>query len=568
MASVRAWQPLGTAAEASWPEDALPDVSIRPPTGIAFSGGGTRAMVAAWGALSALHQLGLLERDVRYISGISGGSWATATFTYAQLGAPSVAPSDDVLLGTVLEPENISMESLNVMDDSCLRALATFRHHHKHGLRTPLHGPISRLATDSVYRWLLEPLGVTRAAYMGWNKQTVADIRLRNPHLVNASFVVPPASARRPYPILGCSVIGPLSGAPFQWRHRKDRMRMLEVTPLYVGRTPFERNLTVYPRGGGAAQSYSVGGLVESFAFGSTKPPAASGLLPAGSASGLLRVPLPPRPFALENATTASSYFPAEAWAELGPRALQRTFDFVTGYWSPAAGAINPSDGDSAQTILGDGGDLENIHLIGLLTRRCRSIILFVNTVQPLHGSSQWDPATELPTTARIEDDLPAFFGVHVLPADATEAADQMFALDFSANQVFPTAEFAPLVEALQAAQAGGKPAVVTRQLTTVANDRWGVASGWELNLTVCYLSRIAEWERRLPADVRDMVQPNSTDPYIDMGETIQRGPFAHFPHFDTSTLLYDTAKANLLANFAGWSVLQNAELFRQQLRI
>ena len=193
--------------------------------------------------------------------------------------------------------------------------LATFRHHHKHGLRTPLHGPISRLATDSVYRWLLEPLGVTRAAYMGWNKQTVADIRLRNPHLVNASFVVPPASARRPYPILGCSVIGPLSGAPFQWRHRKDRMRMLEVTPLYVGARRLSAT-SLCIRGEGRGSSYSVGGLVESFAF--VLKPSGIGSSAAGSASGLLRVPLR---HGRSPSRTPRRLLPTfrQAWAELGP---------------------------------------------------------------------------------------------------------------------------------------------------------------------------------------------------------------------------------------------------------
>ena len=43
--------------------------------GICFSGGGTRSMAATMGQLRALHKLGLLAK-ARYISSVSGGSWA------------------------------------------------------------------------------------------------------------------------------------------------------------------------------------------------------------------------------------------------------------------------------------------------------------------------------------------------------------------------------------------------------------------------------------------------------------------------------------------------------------
>ena len=55
-----------------------------------------------------------------------------------------------------------------------------------------------------------------------------------------------------------------------------------------------------------------MGGLIEPFAFGGLAPPTVA--LPVGVTSGLLALPsLPPQPFALENATFASSNFPAEA---------------------------------------------------------------------------------------------------------------------------------------------------------------------------------------------------------------------------------------------------------------
>eukprot|EP00966_Prymnesium_polylepis_P025825 595345-Prymnesium_polylepis.1 len=93
MLSSRAWNPApGTPV---YPETAL--LAGRPSTGLAFSGGGSRAMVAGLSQLAALHQLGLLEH-VTYITGISGGSWATLVYSFAQLGAPGVAANDTELL--------------------------------------------------------------------------------------------------------------------------------------------------------------------------------------------------------------------------------------------------------------------------------------------------------------------------------------------------------------------------------------------------------------------------------------------------------------------------------------
>ena len=115
-----AWQPVGDSP--SYPE--VPLLRARSNSGIAFSGGGTRAYTAALGQLAALHQLGLLE-ELRYITGISGGSWATAVYSYAQLGADGVAPDDNVLLGPLSPPENLTNATLAMLDERCARWQST-----------------------------------------------------------------------------------------------------------------------------------------------------------------------------------------------------------------------------------------------------------------------------------------------------------------------------------------------------------------------------------------------------------------------------------------------------------
>ena len=55
--------------------------STRPDLGLAFSGGGTRAMVATLGQLRGLQHNGWLDR-ARYVSAVSGGSWAVIPYSY------------------------------------------------------------------------------------------------------------------------------------------------------------------------------------------------------------------------------------------------------------------------------------------------------------------------------------------------------------------------------------------------------------------------------------------------------------------------------------------------------
>ena len=67
----------------NWPEQKIAAIAGRPLTGIAFSGGGSRSYAISLSYIAALHELGLMD-NVRYVTGISGGSWATAVYAYAR----------------------------------------------------------------------------------------------------------------------------------------------------------------------------------------------------------------------------------------------------------------------------------------------------------------------------------------------------------------------------------------------------------------------------------------------------------------------------------------------------
>eukprot|EP00947_MAST-08B_sp_MAST-8B-sp1_P002001 g2001.t1 len=619
--------------------------------GVAFTGGGTRAMTCAMGQLRGLIELDLL-RHVRYISGISGGSWATHVFSYYQRGTPGVATNDSQLLGPIIPPEEmISLDVLKPMDPLCSRhawtddaldedrkrlldalsetynseslrppaaaaAAASDDHrpvHPQHGRRTAAGAGrnVADLGSWAFGELFLKPFGIKGSDSFTWDSASRADILARNPALqqhqeqnlkqkgdtdkdetrINQSsssssassskLILPSNIDEHPFPIVGMTLLGPLRLAPFNEKNRSTMYQLLEITPLYIGQIDTV-NVTYVPHdgalAGSGARAVTVGGLVEPFAFGGAAP--ARGLEP-GQSTGVLDVPLPgggqgfDRGFSLNDATFSSSFAAGETISLIDLPGINSLVGLKTEYWSPSL------ESPAAETnLLADGGDFENVHLIGMLKRRVESIILFINTNQPLHSRSAWDPRTERPRSNTTDDMWPYFFGINVVPADADEAAQQKYSFFYRDNQVFSENDYVPTALKLQDAQRAGQGVVVTTELTTVENKHWGVEAGFTCNVTWVYLSRLGEWERRLASEaVRELVVPPSAPSLAssrgsrqggaiveeeeDYGRTIQGGPFNGFPQYSTGDLIYSTSKSNVLASMVGWGVMNNAEIFR-----
>jgi hypothetical protein len=129
-------------------------------------------------------------------------------------------------------------------------------------------------------------------------------------------------------------------------------------------------------------------------------------------------------------------------------------------------------------------------------------------------------------------------------------------------NQVFPTADWVPVVTAMQKAQQAGNGIFASFNLTTVENSWWGVPAGLTFDVTFGYLGRLSQWEDKLSRGMQELVVPDTTDLSVD----INHGPFRSFPHYATKGGGVNAEQANLLADLTGWSVLQHEDLFRRVL--
>jgi len=115
---VRAWKSNTILPISSdFPERQLPSLRAKPDTAIAFSGGGIRAYATTIGFLAGLRDAGYLD-SVKYIGGVSSSSWAVSAFCFGNV------QDDDVFLGPINQPDQISLNRLNIIDKDCIRRLA------------------------------------------------------------------------------------------------------------------------------------------------------------------------------------------------------------------------------------------------------------------------------------------------------------------------------------------------------------------------------------------------------------------------------------------------------------
>jgi hypothetical protein len=528
-----------------WPELESPEVSAREPIGLCFSGGGARSLAASWGQLRALYALGALDR-ARYISGVSGGSWASGIYTFQRV------TDEATFLGPLLPPEALTLTALaEPLTPSSLGFAATRNvwGFLAESTRDP-QVPPDRLWADVIGRHMLAPYGLFDHGAPEAVAASEADaLALRaRPGIAEAiaGWTVR-TPARGPFLVVGACVLGPESMLPLE----VERPAPIDLTPLYCGvgepvTGVFQRRTGALSKlkdllqpGDGEPEVVAVpvgGAVVESVVFGGG---------PAPAKGGVQALPAPAAPWSLADIVGASS----SAWAGVleetpGLGRLHKLAPTVS-LW-PAWRQDTPPD---TRFALGDGGILENFGLITLLRRGVDRAIVLINTSTPL--ATDWDPNTDAPSSDRIDSYLPGLFG-RPQKSLGTTTVD---------NMVFPTAELAPLVAALQAARRAGEPVMALQTHRLLDNRWWGVQGGRAVKVLWVYLDHVPAWEAQLKdPELRDAIQDGDR-------KVLPTGPLKHFPHYKTSgenlggSIALTDTQARALAELTSWGLLRRREL-------
>lgn len=525
--TTRVWYSNGMSY--TWPEQ---QAGVQPNVGICFPGGGTRALCATMGQLRGLLSFDALKH-VDYISCVSGGSWASGAFTYYQAGGNS----DAELLGPITDPKDITLHGLSTVPTSSLGWGATQDLGDALDAQHDAGVPDDLLWAAAVGQLFFARFGLfdpKNPSYFSLDAATVAEIKAANPSLANATFNVvrQPSNYKLPYLLINGTIDGPTATTPYD----PDRLVMITYSPLYSG-IPFQQTV-VYPMAKAWAAKAQVsalvgGGFIQSFAWGCDAPA-------APSTTGSVTVGAPKSVFTLAEASGTSS----SAFAAILEK-IKGLDDLLPeqNYWPPVASGKQPP----AQLFdFGDGGNLENYGLIPLIMRGVKKVLLFINTETPL--DTYYDPATGKAKESELDSSLPALFGIPVTsPFGASEP-------DY--NQVFPSSDYAPLVQALQTLKRNGQPMVVSKTHTILQNDFWGVPAGGTIDILYVYLDKVEAWK----SQIRDEVVKAD----LDAGDL---GSFAHFPNYKTidenldppwSLTQLSPKQVNLLADLTCWVVLQN----------
>jgi len=484
-------------------------------------------------------------------------------YTYSQHD-----PADEAeFLGPIVPPEQIVQKALKQMSPKCARRVTDTNYVTitlKAISQCPTLGDMWCHATQEVY---LGPLGIPAATHWAYTQDQVDDILSRNPELSASSFLLP-NQPTRPFPIVGSALVGPQEGAPYIFSRENQNYTFFEMTPMYVGNAKtLAMEYNTNKKHSNTIQKRTVGGFLETFAFAqSSNSTDSSNIAPAaglrtGEQTAVLEVPAPRGILDLRFASGASSFAPGAFFDSFK---IQKPTSLHFNYFSPT----DPSNGgQEAQagkkniydTLFADGGSLENIPLISLIQRGVKRVMYCANTGDALQPASVWNidapGAAEIPD--QIDGSIPAFFGINVDRKHKFQ--DRSYFLDN--NQIFASADYAGVVKGLQAAQAAGKGIIFRTTLTTIQNLWWGVTGGVQVDITFMYLGRVTAWETLLSADMRKLVVPKKDAD--NLANTVSHGPFKHFPHFPTEGGSINHEQANLLADLTGWTVLNNAELFR-----
>ncbi|PHN05209.1 hypothetical protein [Flavilitoribacter nigricans] len=530
------------------------DLQLKP-TGICFSGGGTRAMTCATGQMKALDSLGIWPH-IGYISSVSGGSWASSIFTFYRPTANGPR-NDRELLGTPRGAQKLTLQELKqpISTRHMLYAVTrdlTFRLLEGLAEDDVSLGLLERsddIWIDAVASTYLKPFGLYggRQSYFTLDRASMQDIIRREPklrlserdfHLVHQQA----GDAPRPYLVMNSCVLGPSEDLPFPGH---EQLTVFNYSPLGVGATQF-RNITFDQEKTGEHDFSVGGGFIEPFAMGGTAPlqPPAVCEDERGRQRLCAEIKLhPKRRFRLADAVGTSS---AAFAAEVGQNAALGILTEIA-----ALGSIIPeqhywpagADNISAESFrFADGGSLEDLGVVSLLQRKVKKLVVFINTDTPI--DTTFKPGESAPTEKVIDYDLFTLF------ADYTYG-------NHIHNQVFSEADFVRVFNQFVNCVKNGETVMARLNTTTLANPWWGIQAGQEVEILWVYNDKVPDWEGQLPPAIQAEIAKGKS------------GLFPNFPQYPIAfpeEIPYlqrlSPAMAKLLYELQFWNVYSHGSEF------
>jgi patatin-like phospholipase len=527
---------LWSTTAAEFPESQ--DLRMRRPgaidLGIAFSGGGTRSASATTGQLRGLAQNGWIEK-VRYITAVSGGSWAAIPYTYTEA-------SDAELLGPLVPPEKLEYEAVTRCPDGRMAAYlgasglpaASFKEALWRGSAAKLSNEsekflrkgltwllsrregergektYSRFIGDVFVDPIIDPVGKQASRRLfAWDSEAIDSVIHDNPGQFSHIQFLTTDSSQRPFLIVGGTV------ASTREVYSYPLLMPIEYTPLYTGiRHRFgEKFGGVYvsswaydhlPEGQSDGKSLTVHQGVGDRKFTIADVAAASGSAP-------------------QLAVLLGEHYPAlPGWAQNASGAAAGFFPSFTHVTVQKDGGVTAS----GPVPHGDGGFTDNFGLMPLLARGVKNIIVFANV------NGEYDQ----------NDDLASYFESVPDPGPTGNK---------TLNRVFDENGYDMMTRQFRADRIAHRPLVYCGTgWKVLRNEIYEIKPYTGLNICWVYIHAVDDWTVRVQ-DKR-------------LRELLADKKFKSFPWYDTfKELKLNTPHVNLLADLTSW-VMTDPEVVKR----
>lgn len=511
----------------------------RPNSGICVSGGGSVSASLIAGYYAALQQLGIMN-NLRYISGVSGGTWGSAPFVYKP--AADTNFSGTVALPAAITTNGISTTTPGSMQDAATKADIVTQCLKYLGQATLDLTPADRVYEKAVGSLFLNSFGINSPA--GDDKQSSAQFftstsavaqNIQGRNTLNNSFMT--MATDMPFLIMNATMFVPANGSNYIYP--------FEITPLYCG--------IKAPQTAGDNKQSIGGFFVESFGFNTTLTGVTGG---AAQATGTF-------PFELCQPVGASGSA-LEDYLVRYKTALTNCFPKFS-YWNP----LQP-DQKTQQYNFGDGGCIEDTGITPLLARGVQNIAAFLT--EPVFFPSSEVPAStdtvamqSFTERAFGYNQIASLFGMPTIDSGSCDAKTNTLAWKDAvpAKQVFDNSngQFIALLGNLFNARKGGGPMVVKTPLTVIPCNLYGIATGYQPQVIWSVIDQSSVWSGSLSQDAQNYMKANASQ-------------FTDFPVVDVfgqdpMTVIKLTAgQTNLLADFAYWLVMSNSGTYTGVLNI
>jgi len=480
--------------------------------GLAFSGGGNRSASLTIGYLRALHHLNLMK-DVKYISGVSGGSWAITPYTYH---IDSI--SDNTFLDEFKEPEELTLDDIKQAQK---RSFITTISHTKlldDLLRHIFNGDkiFSRILAD-VY---LKPYLIDDSSkFFSYNKKSVEAIISRegNEELRVDDFFL--SNKNKPFLIVG----GIITRSFMSSIHRFP----FEMTPLYVGVPPYFKNKGSHGR-------FDIGGgYVEPFGFDSDSPD--NGIEKDDLVS--VRIKKKKRIFSLADMMATSGAALAE---HLDKWLIDVGFPEYD-YWSPR----NPQK--AKEYDFADGGLMDNSGIMPLLRRKVEKVIVFVNGTSDLVSEDK-------KTNEKVSSMVKALF---------VKTDNHWGMKNYDLNVVLKEDDktgmesYEELRDEFISLNKQNKPAVVKKKYKTLRNKAFDIEAGHEVEVLWVHNAFVKQWY--------DKIKDTDLQEYINSQRT-EKLNFPNYPTFATNNIKIidlDVEQVHIMAHHASYVINSMKNVFK-----